>query len=52
MFDWEEVSRDFNVAFVTILSIVEYDGYQIFKATLIFQPDVNPFLSQTHAYMS
>ena len=46
MLDCEEVSAKSDITVVKVMLMVEYDGHQIFKATLVFQPNANPFLSK------
>ena len=46
MLDCEKVVGESNIAIVKVLPMVEYDKYQIFKATLVSQLNANPFLSK------
>ena len=46
MLDCEEVFGESNTAVVKVMPTVEYDGHQIFKATLVSQLNANPFLSK------
>lgn len=44
MVDCEEIFEESNIAFVKIIPMVEYDGNQMYKATLVSQLNVNLFV--------
>lgn len=46
MLNGEEVFGESNSAIVKVMLMVEYDGRQIFKATLVSQLSANLFLSK------
>ena len=46
MLDCEEVFGESSIVVVKVIQIVEHDIHQIFKATLVSQLKVNPFVSK------
>ena len=46
MLDCEKVFGESNIVIVKVISTMEYDKHQIFKATLVSQLNANPILSK------
>jgi hypothetical protein len=46
MLDCEKVFGESNIVIVKVMLTMEYDNYQIFKATLVSLLNANPLLSK------